>query len=273
MAIETQGQRDGDWAPRARQPRTSSAKRSGAGPTTYSIYRSLPDGGWSRTDPNPGPPQRTVQNLIYDGWQGSLLTYGAADGQGDSYLSDRVWRWDGTSWSIPVTTDAEGLGNPGRRVGFRWAFDERRGRAVLFGGTASDTWELEGATRRPGQQVEFALDLAQVPVGARFSELKLEAVAGGTGAQRLADAGWARVDGVEVLPWLDDAWGPPLSTNSAPDSAPGAVGGALTGASADRALAGARWTAVAIVPRGVAGANGASVNTDFLELSMRYRLP
>src|SRR5690606_18911591 len=52
-----------------------------------------------------------------------------------------TWEWNGVDWQQVVTANA-----PSPRAFYSMAFDERRGRTVIFGSqtASSDTWEYDG---------------------------------------------------------------------------------------------------------------------------------
>ena len=73
-----------------------------------------------------------------------VVLFGGSDGAAG--LADG-WRWDGAQWT------AIGQQGPGRRIAPGVAYDTARGRAVLFGGNATDssTWEWTGNKWAPFQ--------------------------------------------------------------------------------------------------------------------------
>lgn len=100
---------------------------------------------WTR-GPGSGPPARHLGGAAYDTRRRRLVLQG---GMGPSPGNDRkgdTWEWDGTTWrSISATSI-------GPRDHHAMAYDEARGRMVLFGGASSneelagDTWEYDGTT-------------------------------------------------------------------------------------------------------------------------------
>jgi hypothetical protein len=91
-----------------------------------------------------GPSARDGARAVYDARTDRVLLFGGAEiGPGVRHLGD-LWAWDGTGW----TKRAES--GPAGRVHAAFAFDPRRGRFVLAGGSnapgsvLSDVWELEG---------------------------------------------------------------------------------------------------------------------------------
>ncbi len=82
-----------------------------------------------------GPSKRDEARMFVDAT--GVVLYGGYDG----VAQNDAWRWDGAQW-IPLGPQA-----PGRRNGHGIAYDEGRGRAVLFGGSTTDgeTWEWTGS--------------------------------------------------------------------------------------------------------------------------------
>jgi hypothetical protein len=100
---------------------------------------------WTRI-PGSGPPARHLGGAAYDTRRRRLVVQG---GIGPSPADDRkgdTWEWDGTTWQSINATSI------GPRDHHAMAYDEPRGRVVLFGGgtpgeeLASDTWEYDGTT-------------------------------------------------------------------------------------------------------------------------------
>jgi hypothetical protein len=82
------------------------------------------------------------------GSQAFAMVYDSARAQSLLFDGTNTWSWDGTSWSQRATT------GPPTRLHPAMAFDEARGRAVLYGGdwqTAflDDTWEWDGSAWSP----------------------------------------------------------------------------------------------------------------------------
>ncbi len=96
-------------------------------------------GAWSR----PGLPSgRYGGALVHDTWRDVLVQFG---GQAVN-ANDELWEFDlrTRSWSEPARLGER----PGPRTNHAMAFDEARGRVVLFGGDSSgvqsDLWEYDG---------------------------------------------------------------------------------------------------------------------------------
>ena len=98
------------------------------------------------------PPARRYPALATDRAHGVVVLFGGeseacASAPGATATCADTWLWDGSRWSAarpPVS--------PSRRQGHAMAFDEARGRVVLFGGAddtghfARGTWEWDGTT-------------------------------------------------------------------------------------------------------------------------------
>jgi hypothetical protein len=92
-----------------------------------------------------GPLPRARHRMAYDAARGVVVLHGgtAAGAQGFQYLDD-TWTFDGARW------ERVSEHGPGARCVHAMAFDERRGRIVLYGGSGptdqlGDTWEWDGA--------------------------------------------------------------------------------------------------------------------------------
>lgn len=96
---------------------------------------------WTARDPGP----RAYHRLVYDQARGETILYGGYPKSyvGFTYLGD-TWAFTSRGW---VRRATEG---PGPRVDYGLAYDERRERVVLFGGSdetdtwRADTWEWDG---------------------------------------------------------------------------------------------------------------------------------
>ncbi|HSB64842.1 MAG TPA: hypothetical protein VLJ18_11785 [Thermoanaerobaculia bacterium] len=102
---------------------------------------------WTRLSPSASPEGREGAALAFDEVRGRGVLFGGKDTElitGNHYFSD-TWEWDGSTWirrSVP---------GPSVRSGHVMAYDARRGRVVLFGGSRdhvflSDTWEWDGSS-------------------------------------------------------------------------------------------------------------------------------
>lgn len=125
--------------------------------------------------------------------------------------SDATWSWDGSSWK-----ELEVLSPPSGRTRAGLAYDERRGRLVLFGGAEMmngrqrhvfDTWELRGST------------WTEVTTAAPIDLRDMPTMAYDRGRQRVVL--WGRQDAEDAKLWEYDGRGwvgtepPPIAGTSA----------------------------------------------------------
>jgi hypothetical protein len=234
-----------------------------------------PDGGseWSVVPWSNGPRLITLQNALWEPQRGRLLVYGAPVYSGDTFTADRLWEWNDAGWANASVVDAEAFGDPGKRVGFRWTYDVARRRAVLYGGTTPDVWELESANRRPAEVVTLELSRLGVPALAEHRSARISLEAGGDGLSALADGGWAVASGVDVQLFTDGAWRSGLGSNQGTVAAPATLVVDVPAALVPRAFDTSGRAAVAFVSNGVNGNDTARVSTRAIELTLQYRLP
>jgi len=104
---------------------------------------------WERVD-SLGPPSRSGAAMAYDARRRRVVLFGGTRPSGGGELDD-TWEWDGHRWQRMIAPGASA--NPPGRVLHAMAFDEARGRVVLFGGATltsgkpeplGDTWEWDG---------------------------------------------------------------------------------------------------------------------------------
>ena len=92
---------------------------------------------------NEGPPSRARHAQAFDRRAGVVLLYGGSV-DGSRALFGDMWKWDGQRWSEIKLSGA----TPGKRALHVMAYDEARGKTVLYGGTGEkvmdDTWEWDG---------------------------------------------------------------------------------------------------------------------------------
>ncbi len=101
--------------------------------------------GWTHIT-DTGPPARCGHAMVYDSQRGKVVLFGGIT-QSHTLFND-TWEWDGSTWQqsappgpLPVT-----------RYDHAMAYDSKRGKTVLFGGTTGslifygDTWEWDGAS-------------------------------------------------------------------------------------------------------------------------------
>ena len=98
---------------------------------------------WINVTPASGSPSaRHSHALAYDGARGKVVLFGGYDSSSGNFAD--TWAWNGTAWTN-VTPASE---NPSARRAHTLAYDERRGRVLLFGGHSggdvADTWEWNG---------------------------------------------------------------------------------------------------------------------------------
>jgi hypothetical protein len=113
--------------------------------------------------PSTGPAVRELSGATYDARRKRVVLYG---GMGLQTREDRrgdTWEWDGKTWQQMTDTSV------GTRDHHALAYDEARGKTVMFGGNKAgelletDTWEWDGAkwmrvaTQGPGGRAHFAL--------------------------------------------------------------------------------------------------------------------
>jgi hypothetical protein len=157
--------------------------------------------GTTWTNPAPSgalPPARTDASLVYDARRGEVLLFGGYElYQGARRYFQDLWAWDGQRWS---ELTPEGIGPPPRAEA-ALAFDTRRHRVVLFGGSdadgdsGGDTWTLEADdTRQPALQFSVHADHAQLGT---LSGLRVRARCGATSYNP------AQRDGARLLGWSD----------------------------------------------------------------------
>jgi hypothetical protein len=101
---------------------------------------------WSKLEAQ-GPPARSGEMMAYDSAHHQLVMFGGAGprGAGQGLLFQDTWTWDGSTWQLQHPAH---MPNPRMRAAF--AFDERRGVVVMFGGegegttTYNATWTWDG---------------------------------------------------------------------------------------------------------------------------------
>ena len=119
-------------------------------------WTNVPGLGW-RVSHRERPVQRAHHGMAYDSRRGRVVIFGgqAISPDGSTPTLRDLWEWDGTQWYFRATN------GPIPRTYCTMAYDERRGRTVLFGGQpispnepsdAEVVWEWDGArwyTNRP----------------------------------------------------------------------------------------------------------------------------
>jgi hypothetical protein len=127
----------------------------------------LKDGVWSQVDVSPAPSARHRGAMVYDNRRGYSILFGG-QGSWNRLLGD-TWTYADGSWRrVP----SGWWHRPAGRCGHSFAFDEKAGVAVLFGGigffgqSLGDTWILEdeswrrisGPGPKPRRYAAFAYD-------------------------------------------------------------------------------------------------------------------
>lgn len=157
---------------------------------------------WSQHTPPVAPPPRRYPAMAWDSSRDRLVLFGGvlAPAQG-SVLQGDTWEHDGTTWvqRLPAAS-------PAAQSGHVMAFDEARGRCVLFG-AAAQTWEWDGAAwtlRTPANRPPERTGAAMVWDGERQAVV----MTGGLGAGGARWDTWAW-DGADWSRLVDDASRPP----------------------------------------------------------------
>ncbi len=143
-------------------PAADDARGGAARRADGSLARASAAGGaWARAPGSEGPSPRYGGALAYDAGRARTVLFGGVSvpwsdcGVEASNTCDDTWEWDGRWW-----TRRRPAHRPPARHGHSLAYDEERGRVVLFGGQgrdhfpSDDTWEWDGydwVERRPPQ--------------------------------------------------------------------------------------------------------------------------
>jgi hypothetical protein len=145
----------------------------------YGVLRAAlpPSSPWRPLAPKHNPGPRTMAAIAYDSQrQRAVLFGGITRWDGKAWVYDNsTWEWDGQDWQQifpPVS--------PTGRARHAMAYDEGRGRVVLYGGdnasgTLADLWEWDGTTwhrmcpvcnpaARLGHKLLFNHELQQIVV-------------------------------------------------------------------------------------------------------------
>jgi hypothetical protein len=109
-----------------------------------------PSSPWKVLAPAHSPGPRTMAAVAYDSKrQRAVLFGGITYWDGSEWVYDNItWEWDGQDWHRMETTVA-----PTGRILHAMAYDEERGKVILYGGQNSsgnlaDLWEWDGNTWR-----------------------------------------------------------------------------------------------------------------------------
>lgn len=121
-----------------------------SGPTlTLNDTWSFDGATWTQLTPATTPPPRWGHRMVYDSRRARIVTFGGRSPTTTANAND-TWEWDGTDWQqmSPATS-------PSARAFYSMAYDERRGKTIIYGamsgstiGTAggNQTWEYDGLT-------------------------------------------------------------------------------------------------------------------------------
>jgi hypothetical protein len=127
---------------------------------------------WELQADQAGVPQRRLGGAAYDASRELLIVFGGRAGP-DGVTNGDTWIWDRTSWREVQTGSEAGDTIVGIRNHHAMAYDESRGRTVMYGGTIpppdvsaqeqlkrrdswrwpTDTWEFDGSQWRRGAVV------------------------------------------------------------------------------------------------------------------------
>src|SRR5215207_3432522 len=116
----------------------------------YGIYRSAfpPVSPWKPLAPLHSPGPRTMSAIAFDTKRNRAVLFGGITSwDGDHWVYDATtWEWDGKDWKEISTAVA-----PAGRILHAMAYDEKRGRVILYGGknlsgNLADLWEWDGVT-------------------------------------------------------------------------------------------------------------------------------
>jgi hypothetical protein len=186
------------------------------------------------------PPLRWDFGMAYDRHRDRIVVFGGqAPGASPPYpIRGDTWEWDSKDWAPALAEDAPGA--PASREGPGFAYDERRQRVVMFGGSrpeggcggdlpndwmrCDETWEWDGLHWQQRQPVDSEGD-GRAPSARSSPTLVYDAAGqnvllfGGARAANPADAEW-QWDGVSWRDLTPSATTPVASDEaSAPNSA------------------------------------------------------
>jgi catechol 2,3-dioxygenase-like lactoylglutathione lyase family enzyme len=93
-----------------------------------------------------GPGPRDHHAMAFDEARGTVVLYGGGHHRDRTFLPTDTWTWDGSTWRL-----VDSATGPGGLVHHAMAYDARRQRVVMFGGSGGnarprngDTWEWDG---------------------------------------------------------------------------------------------------------------------------------
>ncbi len=119
-----------------------------SGPTLTMNDTWLWDGAaWTQLTPATTPPPRWGHKMVYDSRRARIVTFGGRSPTTTATAND-TWEFDGTNWQQVFPTTS-----PTARAFYSMAFDERRGKTVIYGvqgGSVAtggnQTWLYDGTT-------------------------------------------------------------------------------------------------------------------------------
>lgn len=229
-------------------------------------------GNFAVLRPSEMPKPRVVENLLYDTQAQRVLTYGTSSNTRETYNSDRIWEFIDGRWNERSNGDPDGVGSPGQRAGFRFTYDERRGRGVLYGSVSGDLWEYDLAHRRPGHVLSVDLTASAPLSGARLTDMEVSAAAIGDSSVLLPDGGWTRSPGVALLAWSNGTW-VTVATKSTAGGSTANLLHPMSKQQLERMLDGSGRAHWALAPIGVNGDGIATIATDVIETKLWFNAP
>jgi hypothetical protein len=220
---------------------------------------------WALLTPTTEPEARARHSLTFHERRRKVTLVGGDSTVG---LVNPVWEWDGGDWA-PVT--AEGLPNNIRDHGA--VYDLWRDVTMLFGGASGVggqdvTWHLSD-DGRPGHSFVAELAASGLPLST-FRSLSVRALAGGDGGDPGAPLPGAALDVWEQGRWVR------VDTNdvdTADLSALGELSWTRDDARPFELLSIFDRVLLRVEPLGENERDAAVVATDYVELTVRYRLP
>jgi hypothetical protein len=233
--------------------------------------------------------------LTYSSHRGTVLLFGGIE---SPFISFDLWEWNGSAWTLLCGFGITGCVGPSARAGHAAAYDRQRGELLVAGGDdgdpLGDTWRFrDGAVERPAHVASFIFgkaleNTANAPDPFRCldnsADCLLRSITVRASATGLYDTGGGvSGHGIRLLAWQDNAWREldtytgsaavepivfTLDAGTTPDPVvQRQLGGLLLGR--DQAIH------LALTPDGDSGALASfgAVETDTVELEVRYRLP
>ncbi len=104
---------------------------------------------WTQVTTTTAPPPRWGHKMVYDSRRGRIVTFGGRSPTTTAVAND-TWEFDGVDWQQVFPTTS-----PNARAFYGMAYDERRGKTIVYGtqsgstiGTlgGNQTWEYDGTT-------------------------------------------------------------------------------------------------------------------------------